>query len=75
MFGYIILGIIILYVVGEFLCAILKIDEDDNQSTDTKKPPNIKQHNYDECFKHDLMTNDDIKNFNNHDSNNFMDGI
>lgn len=42
---------------------------------DTKKTPNIKQHNYDECFKHDLMTNDDIKNFNNHDSNNFMDGI
>ncbi|MGN0172804.1 MAG: hypothetical protein ACI39F_00035 [Acutalibacteraceae bacterium] len=42
---------------------------------DTKKPPNVKQHNYDECFKHDLMTNDDIKNFNNHDSNNFMDGI
>lgn len=42
---------------------------------DIDKSPNITQHNYDECFKNDLMTNDDIKNFNNHDSNNFMDGI
>ena len=62
MFGNIMLGIIIIYVVGEFLCAILKIDEDDNQSTDTKKPPNITQHNYDEWFKNDLMTDDDIHN-------------
>ena len=61
MFGYIILGIIILYVVAEIIEAIFP-DKKDNQSTDTKKPPNITQHNYDECFKNDLMTDDDIHN-------------
>ena len=59
MFGYIILGMIILYVVIEFIEAIFP-DKNDNQSTDNQNTPNISHHFYDECFKHDLMTDDDI---------------
>lgn len=61
-FGYIILGIIILYVVSELIEAIDQISKDNQSTNSNKTPPNITQHNYDECFKNDLMTDDDIHN-------------